>query len=57
LIGTWAGIETALRERSASALLLPPIILAFHLAYGAGTARSIFSTPDRSFKPRLQETE
>jgi len=57
LIGTWAGIETALRERSASALLLPPIILAFHLAYGAGTARSLFSTPDRSFKPRLQATE
>jgi glycosyltransferase involved in cell wall biosynthesis len=57
LIGTWAGIETALRERSASALLMPPIILAFHLAYGAGTARSLFSTPDRSFKPRVQATK
>jgi len=59
LIGTWAGIETALRERSAAALLMPPLILAFHLAYGAGTARSLFSfsTPDRSFNPRIQATK
>ena len=57
LIGTWAGIETALRERSAAALLMPPLILAFHLAYGAGTVTSLFSTPDRSFKPRLQATK
>jgi succinoglycan biosynthesis protein ExoA len=59
LIGTWAGIETALRERSAAALLIPPLILAFHLAYGAGTARSLFnfSPPDRSFKPRIQGTK
>lgn len=57
LMGTWAGIETALRERSASALLLPPIILAFHIAYGAGTARSLFNTPDRAYKPKLQATQ
>jgi succinoglycan biosynthesis protein ExoA len=59
LIGTWAGMETALRERSAAALLIPPLILAFHLAYGVGTARSLFSfsTPDRSFKPRIQATK
>lgn len=59
LIGIWAGIETALQERSAAALLMPPLILAFHLAYGVGTARSLFSfgTPDHSFEPRIQATK
>ncbi|HKD80960.1 MAG TPA: glycosyltransferase family 2 protein [Candidatus Angelobacter sp.] len=37
-MGTVAGIDTAIRQRSAAALLLPPVILAFHLAYGFGTA-------------------
>jgi succinoglycan biosynthesis protein ExoA len=36
--GILSGIETAIHQRSAGALLLPPVILAFHLAYGAGTA-------------------
>jgi succinoglycan biosynthesis protein ExoA len=53
LIGTWAGIETALRERNVAALLMPPLILAFHLAYGAGTARSLFSPRNRSFKTNV----
>jgi hypothetical protein len=37
-MGIFAGIETAIHQRSAGALLLPPLILAFHLAYGVGTA-------------------
>lgn len=36
-MGIFAGIETALQQRTAAALLLPPVILAFHLAYGFGT--------------------
>jgi succinoglycan biosynthesis protein ExoA len=38
VMGIFAAIETAIRERSAGALLLPSVILAFHLAYGMGTA-------------------
>jgi len=37
-MGIFSGIETAIHQRSAGALLLPPVILGFHLAYGAGTA-------------------
>jgi succinoglycan biosynthesis protein ExoA len=48
LIGTCAGIETALREGSPAGLLLPPIILAFHIAYGVGTAFGLLSTPEMS---------
>ncbi|MCU1332663.1 MAG: glycosyl transferase [Candidatus Angelobacter sp.] len=44
LLGTVAGIETAMREHNAAALLMAPVILAFHLAYGAGTAASVLST-------------
>jgi succinoglycan biosynthesis protein ExoA len=37
-MGIFSSIETAIHHRSAGALLLPPVILAFHLAYGVGTA-------------------
>jgi len=37
-MGILSGIDTAIHQRSAGALLLPPVILAFHLAYGVGTA-------------------
>lgn len=38
-LGAAAGVHAAVREHDISALLLPPVILAFHCAYGAGTAR------------------
>lgn len=41
-MGGWAGIETALQERRMAPLLLPPVILGFHLAYGAGTLAGLF---------------
>jgi hypothetical protein len=41
LAGTAASLHVALRERDTRALLLPPIFLAFHLAYGAGSLRAI----------------
>jgi hypothetical protein len=37
LFGLLAGAHTCIRERSIAALLLPFIILGFHLAYGFGT--------------------
>jgi glycosyltransferase involved in cell wall biosynthesis len=40
-MGTIAGIEIALRQRCMAALLLPPVILAFHIAYGVGTAAGL----------------
>jgi GT2 family glycosyltransferase len=36
-IGTMAGVEVSLRERTAAGLLLPALILAFHCSYGIGT--------------------
>jgi succinoglycan biosynthesis protein ExoA len=45
--GTVAGVETALRERRFSALLLPPVILAFHVAYGAGSFAGLFVSMQR----------
>jgi len=40
-IGTIAGIQIGLRERTAAALWLAPVILAFHCAYGVGTLRGL----------------
>lgn len=49
-IGMIAGVETAIHQRSAGALLLCPVILAFHLAYGIGTAVGLLKrlVPQRS---------
>lgn len=44
LMGVFAGIATAIRQRTASALLLPAVILPFHLAYGTGTAVGLLDT-------------
>lgn len=41
-IGTVAGIQIGLREKTAAALWLAPLILAFHCAYGLGTLRGLF---------------
>jgi succinoglycan biosynthesis protein ExoA len=43
-VGLFAGIGTAIRHRSPGALLLPPVILAFHLAYGTGTAAGLLNS-------------
>jgi succinoglycan biosynthesis protein ExoA len=50
--GTVAGLETALRERKSSALLLPPVILAFHIAYGVGTFAGLFVAVERNAATR-----
>jgi hypothetical protein len=47
LLGTVAGIETALRSRDAGALLMAPVILAFHLAYGVGTCVGLVAGPPK----------
>jgi succinoglycan biosynthesis protein ExoA len=52
-MGTFAAIETAIHERNAGALLLPPVILAFHLAYGAGTAGGLLG-PSSPREPQSQ---
>lgn len=41
-IGTVAGVQIGLREKTAGALWVAPIILAFHCAYGLGTLRGLF---------------
>jgi hypothetical protein len=43
VFGLTAGIRTSIKERSASALLLPAVILGFHLAYGMGTLAGLIS--------------
>jgi len=43
--GAASAIQVAVREGSAGALLLPPVFLAFHLAYGFGTLRGFLSQP------------
>jgi len=47
VLGTYAAIETAIHDHSAGALLLAPVILAFHLAYGMGTAVGFFQPEHR----------
>lgn len=42
MLGIAAGIESAVREHSATMLLLAPVILAFHISYGVGTAAGLF---------------
>jgi len=37
-VGILSAIATALHQRTGAVLLLPPVILAFHLTYGIGTA-------------------
>jgi hypothetical protein len=41
-IGTVVAIQIGLREKTAAALWLAPLILAFHCAYGLGTLRGLF---------------
>lgn len=43
-IGVLAGLETAVRQRDIGALLLPPVILAFHIAYGLGTLAGLLGS-------------
>jgi hypothetical protein len=43
VFGLTAGIRTSIKERSASALLLPAVILGFHLSYGMGTLAGLIS--------------
>lgn len=40
-IGTATAARIAVRERSGAALLVPPLILAFHLSYGLGTLSAL----------------
>jgi succinoglycan biosynthesis protein ExoA len=54
LLGTLAGIEVARRERCPTALLLPFVILAFHIAYGAGTLAGLLTWPKRRRSPEQQ---
>jgi glycosyltransferase involved in cell wall biosynthesis len=42
-MGVVAGIQIGFREKTAAALWLAPIILAFHCAYGVGTLRGLFA--------------
>jgi GT2 family glycosyltransferase len=41
-MGAMAGVEVGLREKTAAALCLAPLILAFHCCYGLGTLRGLF---------------
>ena len=43
LFGLVAGIQVAFRERAIAALLLPLVVLGFHLAYGLGTLAGFLS--------------
>ena len=44
-LGAAAAVQAAVRRRSLGALLLPPVFLAFHFAYGFGTLRGFLSRP------------
>lgn len=46
MIGFIASLEVAFREKSLSALLLPPLFLGVHLAYGFGTVSGFFAHPE-----------
>jgi len=45
-VGLLAALEIARRERSFAALLLPPVFLGIHLAYGFGTLSGFFRYPE-----------
>jgi len=47
-IGLMAGVQTAFKQKSAAALWLAPLILAFHCAYGLGTLRGLLASPESS---------
>lgn len=49
--GTASALQIAIRERSPGALLLPPVFLGFHLAYGFGTLRGFLSQPRTAWLP------
>lgn len=46
-----SGIQVAVRDRAPGALLLPPVFLSFHLAYGFGTLRGFLSQPRSAWLP------
>jgi succinoglycan biosynthesis protein ExoA len=54
ILGAASAIQVAVRERSVGALLLPPVFLAFHLAYGFGTLRGFLSQPTSAWFPSLR---
>lgn len=47
-VGTSAAVLPAARHRDAALLLMPAVILLFHLAYGIGTASGLFAAQDFS---------
>jgi glycosyltransferase involved in cell wall biosynthesis len=53
-IGTASGIQVGLRERTAVALWLPPLIFAFHCSYGLGTLGGLLSPLPASDLRRAQ---
>lgn len=50
--GAAAGAQVALREKSASALLLPFVFLSFHIAYGFGMLRGLLDQPWSDWVPK-----
>ncbi len=53
-MGSMAGIHVSLRERTATALWLAPLILAFHCSYGLGTLRGLLLPLPASAHVRAQ---
>lgn len=53
-VGTVSAIQVAVRDRAPAALLLPPVFLAFHLAYGFGTLRGFLSQPRTAWFPSVR---
>jgi glycosyltransferase involved in cell wall biosynthesis len=56
LLGLLAGIQTGWKERTALALLSPPVILGFHLAYGLGTVAGFLSSTKHFLSARRPAT-
>jgi hypothetical protein len=46
LVGSLSALQLAVREKSWAALLLPPVFLGVHLAYGFGTLSGFFAHPE-----------
>jgi hypothetical protein len=46
LLGLMAGVQVGIRERNFMGLLLPPVILGFHFAYGIGSLAGFFWSRD-----------
>jgi glycosyltransferase involved in cell wall biosynthesis len=57
LIGLFAGIQVAVREKSLAALMLPLVFVGFHISYGSGTLWGVLQNAQSAplVPPRVRE--